>query len=152
MDVEERVRQGLSALVDSAQLPAVLPADAALHRGRRRRVAIRASALIAAAAVVSTAIAVPLAVSGGHQTPRVKPAASQSPPLLTVPDVTLQRLAAATRTLTAAGFAVQISRETGLEPLGVVIYESPAAGSLTLPGTTITLTISAGPDSSAPSS
>lgn len=147
MDVEDRLRHGLSALADAAQLPATLPADAVLRRGRRRRVTVRSSALIASAAVVATAIAVPLAISGPHHTPAVKPAVIQSPQLLSVPDVTLQPLAAAIQTMTAAGFEVQVNRTTGLEPLGVVIYESPAAGSRTTPGTTVTLTVSAGPAS-----
>ena len=151
MDVEDRLRRGLSALADAGQLPAALPADAVLRRGRRRRITVRSSALLASGVVVATAITVPLAISGTHHTPAVKPAVVQSPQLLTVPDVTLQPLAAATQTMTAAGFEVQVNRTTGLEPLGVVIYESPAAGSRTTPGTTVTLTVSAGPASPAPS-
>jgi len=68
MDVEDRLRHGLSALADAAQLPAALPADAVLHRGRRRRITVRSSALLASA--VATAIAVPLAISGTHHTPQ----------------------------------------------------------------------------------
>jgi len=150
MDVEDRLRRGLSALADAGQLPAALPADAVLRRGRRRWITVRSSALLASAVVVATAIAVPLAISGTHHTPAVTPAVIQSPQVLTVPDVTLQPLAAAIQTMTAAGFEVQVSRTTGLEPLGVVIYESPAADSRTTPGTIVTLTVSAGPASATP--
>ncbi len=149
-DGEDRVRRGLSALADAAQLPAALTADTVLRRGRRRRITVISSALFASAVVVATVISVPLAVTETHHTPAVKPAVIQSPRVLTVPDVTLQPLAAAIQTMTAAGFEVQVTRTSGLEPLGVVIYESPAAGSQSTPGTTVTLTVSAGPESATP--
>jgi hypothetical protein len=62
-----------------------------------------------------------------------------------VPDVVMMPVAAAKRLLTRGGYAVKVVREPGLEPLGVIIYENPAAGSRALPGARITLVVSAGP-------
>jgi hypothetical protein len=63
----------------------------------------------------------------------------------TVPDVTMTPVAAAERLLTHDGYTVKVAREAGLEPLGVVIFQHPAARSLVPPGSKVTLVISAGP-------
>jgi streptogramin lyase len=68
--------------------------------------------------------------------------ASSSP---AVPDVVLATVSAAKRLLTRDGYAVKVIRRVGLEPLGRVIFETPAAGSLMPPRTTVILVISAGP-------
>ena len=61
------------------------------------------------------------------------------------PDVVMTPVASAERLLARDGYTVKVTRERGLEPLGVVIFQHPAAGSPAPPGSTITLTISAGP-------
>jgi PASTA domain len=62
-----------------------------------------------------------------------------------VPDVVMLPLAAAERLLTRDGYTVKVTREPGLEPLGLVIYQNPAAESRVPAGTRVTLIISAGP-------
>jgi hypothetical protein len=62
-----------------------------------------------------------------------------------VPDVVMMPIAAAERLLTHDGYAVKVVRQVGLEPLGPVIFQIPAAGSRVPRGARITLIISDGP-------
>jgi beta-lactam-binding protein with PASTA domain len=66
-------------------------------------------------------------------------------PSSAVPDVALLPLAAAERLLVHDGYTVRVAREPGLEPLGLVIFQNPAARSVVPRGSRITLIISAGP-------
>jgi len=79
-----------------------------------------------------------------------KPAASPAP--VAVPDVTNKAKADAVSALTSAGFTVVIDNvSSSTVPSGTVIDQTPSAGVLAEPGSTVTIVVSTGPPAPAPS-
>jgi eukaryotic-like serine/threonine-protein kinase len=74
------------------------------------------------------------------------PKPSSSPQPVAVPDVTGQTQAQATSTLQSAGFAVVVVKEpSDTVPSGSVIDQTPSAGVVAAPGTSVTMVVSTGP-------
>jgi beta-lactam-binding protein with PASTA domain len=74
---------------------------------------------------------------------------SSGPKQVGVPDVRGQSFDSAASTLQAQGFAVAPKKEADSDqPEGTVIEQSPAAGTFADPGSTVTLTVSKGPQTS----
>jgi serine/threonine-protein kinase len=74
---------------------------------------------------------------------------SKGPQPIAVPNVVGQSVESATSALQGAGFAVATKRVDDNSPKGTVVAESPAPGTSQVPGTTITLSVSRGPTTSA---
>ena len=74
------------------------------------------------------------------------PKPSSSPQPVAVPDVTGQTQAEATSALQSAGFAVVVVKEpSDTVPSGSVIDQTPSAGVVAAPGTSVTILVSTGP-------
>ncbi|MEV4806891.1 Stk1 family PASTA domain-containing Ser/Thr kinase [Nonomuraea sp. NPDC049421] len=56
----------------------------------------------------------------------------------------------ATAQLKGVGFKVKVSQQSAQEPEGTVVQQNPGEGTKLLPGTTITITVSTGPQDTAP--
>lgn len=63
---------------------------------------------------------------------------------VTVPDVVGQTQAEGTGNLEADGFVVVVKTEQSNQPAGTIISQEPVGGSLALPGSTVTITVSLG--------
>jgi eukaryotic-like serine/threonine-protein kinase len=74
---------------------------------------------------------------------------SKGPQPIAVPNVVGQTVESATSALQGAGFAVATKRVDDNSPKGTVVAQSPLAGTSQVPGTTITLSVSRGPKTSA---
>ena len=99
----------------------------------------------AAGLKVTTGSAVAVTVSQGPQ-----PATGPTPAAM--PDVTNMTKDQAVSTLTAAGFTVVVEQvPSSTAPAGTVIDQTPSAGVLVQPGSTVTIAVSSGPPTPAPS-
>jgi serine/threonine-protein kinase len=66
---------------------------------------------------------------------------SSGPAPVEVPSVTTKTQTDATNTLTNAGFKVTVTLATGGGPVGTVTAQSPGAGTLAAPGSTVVITV-----------
>ena len=79
------------------------------------------------------------------------PTPAASPSATAVPDVSAQSQAQATSVLQSAGFTVAVDKvPDSTVPAGTVTAQSPSAGVLAQPGTTVTIVVSTGPPTASP--
>ena len=71
---------------------------------------------------------------------------SSGPPDVAVPNVTSQLLGQAKATLEAQGFEVDVTRSDTDDPRNQVLSQAPEAGAAVAEGSTVTLTVSDGPE------
>ena len=99
----------------------------------------------AAGLKVESGSAVAVAISQGPKPP-------PGPAAVAVPDVSSQTKDQAVSTLTSAGFTVVVEQvSSSTVPAGTVIDQSPTGGVLTQPGSTVTIVVSTGAPTPAPS-
>ena len=111
-------------------------------QGPKGTVAVQAPA---AGLEVESGSAVAVAISQGPQPP-------PSPAAVAVPDVANQTKDQAVSTLTSSGFTVVVEQvSSSTVPAGTVIDQSPTGGVLTEPGSTVTIVVSTGAPTPAPS-
>lgn len=120
-----------------------------VRRTARRQRIKAVSGAAGTGAIAVAACAVPLAVLGGaHGTPQpanhpVRPSASQpSAATRRMPMVVGMKLAMAESILLQAGLSITVAQVNASAPPGIVVAQTPVAGSPVTPGSHITLEVS----------
>lgn len=152
--LEDRLIDALGAAAET-----VRPESAGVLReptapARTWRIAPLAAATAVAVIIILASVITPLALAGGHPlhsstgtgSRSLRPSATRSGMAVAVPQVIGMSAQQAASLLVAAGLRVSITEQAGSGVLaGLVIMQTPAAGSRSAAGATVTLVIDSGP-------
>jgi hypothetical protein len=142
--LEERLRDAFGAAAETVQPDAVGGLRARRPMTRARRLAPLAAATAVAVIVVGAAVSVPPLLSDGHG--RSSATGTGVDAMVAVPRVTGMSAKQAASVLKAAGLHASVMRQAGSSVLaGLVITQTPAAGTRWPARATVTLVLDNGP-------